>query len=126
MAANRELMDEAGRRLTDNREPGAVDALLADLPEHAQRLLDALSPERFIGGLRAPLFLVHGRDDPAVPVSESRRLAEAAGRGGRPARLAVVGAVGHVEPGAGARLAELARLGALFHAFAATSAGRAP
>ncbi len=79
-----------------------------------------------MGGLRAPLFLVHGRDDPAVPVSESRRLAETAARAGRSTRLAMVGAVGHVEPGAGTRLAEVARLGALFHAFAATSAGRAP
>jgi fermentation-respiration switch protein FrsA (DUF1100 family) len=126
VAANRELMDEAGRRLADNREPAAVDALLAALPERSQRLLDELSPERHVGVLRAPLFLVHGRDDPAVPVSESRRLAETAARAGRPARLAVVGAVGHVEAGAVPRLAELARLGALFHAFAATSAGRAP
>lgn len=126
VAANTELMDGPGRRLANNREPDAVDALLAELPDRSRRLLDALSPERYVVGLRAPLFLVHGRNDPAVPVSESRRLAEAAARGGRPARLAVVGAVGHVEPGAGARLVELARLGALFHAFAATSAGRAP
>jgi fermentation-respiration switch protein FrsA (DUF1100 family) len=126
VAANGELMDGAGRRLADNREPVAVDALLADLPDRSQRLLDALSPERYVVSLGAPLFLVHGRDDPAVPVSESRRLAEAAARAGRPARLAVVGAVGHVEAGAGARLVDLARLGAVFHAFAATSAGRAP
>ena len=126
VAANHELMDAPGQRLAANREPAAVDALLAHLPEGSQRLLDALSPERYVEGLRAPLFLVHGRDDPAVPVSESRRLAETAARAGRPTRLAVVGTVGHVEPGAGTRLAELARLGALFHAFAATSAGRAP
>lgn len=126
VAANRELMDAAGRRLAASRDPAAADALLADLPEGSQRLLDSLSPERYVGSLRAPLFLVHGRDDPAVPVSESRRLAEVAARTGRPARLAVVGSVGHVEPGAGTRLLELARLGALFHAFAATSVGQAP
>jgi fermentation-respiration switch protein FrsA (DUF1100 family) len=126
VAANGDLMDAAARRLTDNRDPAAAETLLAGLGDSAQRLLDALSPERHVAGLRAPLFLVHGRDDPAVPVSESRRLAEAAARAGRPARLAVVGAVGHVEPGVGARVAELARLGALFHAFAATSVGRAP
>ncbi len=126
VAANHELMDAPGQQLAANREPAAVDQLLAHLPTGSQRLLDALSPERYVGGLRAPLFLVHGRGDPAVPVSESRRLAETAARAGRSTRLAVVGAVGHVEPGARTRLAEVARLGALFHAFAATSAGRAP
>jgi len=126
VTANRELMDEAGRRLAGNRDPAAADALLAELPAPTQRLLDALSPARHVEALRAPLFLVHGHDDPAVPVSESRRLAESAARAGRRARLAMVGSVGHVEPGAGGRLAELARLGALFHAFAATSAGPVP
>ena len=126
VTANHELMDEAGRRLSGNRDPAKVDALLAALPEPTQRLLDALSPARHVEALRAPLFLLHGHDDPAVPASESQRLAERAARAGRPARLAMVGSVGHVEPGAGGRLAELARLGALFHAFAATSAGPVP
>lgn len=126
LAANPELVDEAGRRLAANRDPRAVDALLEALPPSAQRLLDALSPENQVSSLRAPLFLVHGRDDPAVPVSESVRLAAAAARAGRPAHLVVVGAVGHVEPGAAGRLVDLARLGAAFYAFAVISAGSAP
>ncbi len=126
LAANPELLDDAGRRLAANRDPRAVDALLEGLSPSAQRLLDALSPEGRMAGVRAPLFLVHGRDDPAVPVSESARLAAAAARAGRAARLVVVGTVGHVEPGAAGRLADLARLGAAFYAFSVTSAGRAP
>ncbi len=126
LAANPELADDASRRLAGNLDPGAVDALLADLPPPAQRLLDALSPERTLDRVRAPLFLVHGRDDPAVPVAESARLAAAAGRAGRPSRLVVVGAVRHVEPGATGRLLDLARLGAAFYAFTVTSAGPTP
>jgi dipeptidyl aminopeptidase/acylaminoacyl peptidase len=110
----------------DNRDPAAMDALLARLPAPSQRMLDALSPERWVARIRAPLFLVHGHDDPAVPVSESVRLATAASRAGVEARLIVVGAVGHVEPGAGARLADLARLGAAFYAFSIISARPAP
>jgi pimeloyl-ACP methyl ester carboxylesterase len=125
VAANPDLVDEAGRRLVDNRDPAAVDALLARLPATSQRMLDALSPERWVGGIRGPLFLVHGHDDPAVPVSESVRLAAAAARAGGDARLVVVRAVGHVEPGAGARLSDLARLAAAFYAFLIISAGPA-
>ena len=125
VAANPDLVDEAGRRLVDNRDPAAMDALLARLSATSQRILDALSPERWVARIRAPLFLVHGHDDPAVPVSESVRLATAAARAGGDARLMVVGAVGHVEPGAGARLADLARLAAAFYAFLVISAGAA-
>jgi dienelactone hydrolase len=126
LAANPDLVDEAGQRLAANRDPAAVDALLARLPTSTQRLLDALSPERWVPAGRAPLFLVHGHDDPAVPVSESARLAAAAERAGRESRLVVVGAVGHVEPGAGSRLADLARLAGCFYAFTLTSARSVP
>jgi pimeloyl-ACP methyl ester carboxylesterase len=126
VAANADLVEEAGQRLAANRDPAAVDALLARLPPATQRLLDALSPEQWVRSGRAPLFLVHGHDDPAVPVTESVRLAAAADRAGREARLVVVGAVGHVEPGAGTQLADLARLAGCFYAFSVTSARSAP
>lgn len=125
-AANGELMDEAGRRLVANRDPAAVDALLAALPPASQRLLSALSPEASVGRIPAPLFLVHGTEDPAVPYSETLRLARAATLSGRRARVAIVGAVGHVEPGAGARWRDVSRLWGTFYAFAITSAGPAP
>jgi dipeptidyl aminopeptidase/acylaminoacyl peptidase len=80
-------------------------------------LLEALSPARVISDLRAPLVLVHGREDPAVPFTESLRLAAAARATGRPVRMAIVGAVAHVEAGRLAELGDLARLWAAFYAF---------
>jgi fermentation-respiration switch protein FrsA (DUF1100 family) len=115
--ANTELVDEAGRRLVDNRDPARLDALVQALPGRTRVLLDELSPGRAVGGLRAPLFLVHGRQDPAVPFTESLRLEAAARAAGRPVRATVVGAVGHVEAGRAAGLGDLLRLWATFHAF---------
>jgi len=121
--ANAELIDAAGRRLVDNRDPAAVDDLLAALPAATRRMLDELSPEARVGRLAAPLFLVHGRDDPTVPYTETMRLAEAARAAGRAVREVVVGGVRHVEPGHGAAVADLARLAAIFHAFRRASTG---
>jgi dienelactone hydrolase len=115
--ANAELVGETGRRLVDNRDPAAFDALAGALPEHTRGLLEALSPARVVSGLRAPLVLVHGREDPAVPFTESLRLAAAARAAGRPVRVAIVGAVAHVEAGRLAELGDLARLWAAFFAF---------
>jgi fermentation-respiration switch protein FrsA (DUF1100 family) len=95
--------------LLRNREPARVDALLEALPAETQALLDALSPARHLGRTRVPLLLVHGRDDPAIPFTESLRLAAAAPDR---ARLVLVDLVGHVEGQAPAwrRLADFLRL----------------
>jgi len=79
----------------ENQDPDRVDALLAALPAGTRALLDVLSPARDVGRLPARLLLVHGRDDPAIPFTESRRLAAAAD----PARtrLVVVSLLAHVE-----------------------------
>lgn len=121
--ANRELVDEAGRRLVDNRDPTRLDPLVQALPEGTRRMLEALSPGRVVSGLRAPLFLIHGRQDPAVPFTESLRLGAAARAAGRPVRVAIVGAVGHVEAGGRADIADLLRLWATFYAFRRTAGG---
>jgi fermentation-respiration switch protein FrsA (DUF1100 family) len=115
--ANAELMDEAGRRLLDNRDPALVDERVRALSPRTRALLDALSPDASIGRLQAPLFLVHGRQDPAVPFTESLRLAAAARSAGRPVRTAIVGAVGHVEGGLRTGLADLWRLWGALYAF---------
>jgi pimeloyl-ACP methyl ester carboxylesterase len=96
--ANADLLDDAARRLVANRDPARVEPLVRDLSPGLQQMLDALSPERVIGQLRGRLLLVHGKDDPAVPFTESLRLADAA-RGRVPTRLVLLGIVGHVEPG---------------------------
>ena len=72
-------------------------------------LLETLSPARHLERGRARLLLVHGRDDPAIPFSESVRLAAAAPDR---SRLVLVGLISHVEGQAPAwhRLADLMRL----------------
>jgi fermentation-respiration switch protein FrsA (DUF1100 family) len=95
--------------LLRNREPARVDSLLDALPAETRGLLDALSPARHVGRSPARLLLVHGKADPAIPFTETLRLAAAApGR----ARPVVVGLVGHVEgqSPAWSRWADLLRL----------------
>jgi fermentation-respiration switch protein FrsA (DUF1100 family) len=121
--ANPELLDEAGRRLMDNRDPAAVDERVRALPRSTRDLLEALSPGPTIGRLRAPLFLIHGRQDPAVPFTESLRLDAAARAAGRPVRTAIVGAIGHVEADLRAGLADLLRLWTTFYAFRRAAEG---
>jgi pimeloyl-ACP methyl ester carboxylesterase len=79
----------------ENRDPAQVDRLLAALPAETRALLDALSPARVVPRVDARLLLIHGRDDPAVPYTESIRLAAAAD----PARtrLVLVDLIAHVE-----------------------------
>ncbi|HXJ85092.1 MAG TPA: hypothetical protein VMS64_41170 [Candidatus Methylomirabilis sp.] len=120
-SANAELVDVAGQRLVDNRDPRVVDDLVAALPQSTRALLAALSPENVVGRLHAPLFLIHGRDDPAVPFTESLRLERAARAAGRPVRVVIVGSVNHVEPTLRFRALDLMRLGEAFYVFTALS-----
>jgi fermentation-respiration switch protein FrsA (DUF1100 family) len=95
--------------LLQNREPARVDALLDALPLETRELLEALSPARHLPRARARLLLVHGKDDPAIPYTESMRLAAAAPDR---SRLVLVQLIGHVEGQAPTlhRLADLMRL----------------
>lgn len=124
--ANAELVDAAGRRLVANRDPDALDALVADLPASTRQLLTALSPAESLDRMSAPLFLVHGRTDPAVPFTETLRIERRARAAGLPVRAAIVGGVGHVEAGEPGALADVWRLWTTFHAFRVTSAGPSP
>jgi pimeloyl-ACP methyl ester carboxylesterase len=95
--------------LLQNRDPGRVDALIDALPAPTRELLDTLSPAKHLGATRARLLLVHGRGDPAIPFTESLRLAAATpGR----SRLVIVDLVGHVEgqPPGWRQLTDFARL----------------
>lgn len=111
IGANADLVDEPTRQALIRRDPARIAELLAAPPAELRRVLEALSPERVAGDIRAPLVLVHGRGDRAVPYTESLRLAAA-----RPARTSIVliGVLDHVEGsarfGAG-HLADLLALG---------------
>jgi fermentation-respiration switch protein FrsA (DUF1100 family) len=120
--ANAELMAGHARALVDNRDPGRIDGLIADLPEATHQLLDALSPAHDLPRLSAPLFLIHGRGDRTVPFTESLRLDQAARAAGRPVRTSIVGAVSHVDPEGRATMLELVASWAAFYAFRVASA----
>jgi len=46
--------------------------------ETDRELLESISPLTTIGEIRAPLFVLHGENDPRVPVSEAHQVVEAA------------------------------------------------
>jgi len=92
--ANADLVDPATRASVAAGDRARVGSFLERPPAPVRALLDALSPERVVRALPAPLILIHGRQDRAVPYTESLRLAAA-----RPddTRVVIVGLVDHVE-----------------------------
>ncbi len=64
--------------LLENADPDAVPGLIDALPPSIRSAFEALSPSRRdLTALEARLILIHGRDDPAVPFTESIALAAA-------------------------------------------------
>ena len=80
--------------LLQNRDPARVDALIHALPVTTRELLETLSPAHHLERTHARLLLVHGRGDPAIPFTETLRLAAAVPDR---SRLVIVDLVGHVE-----------------------------
>jgi hypothetical protein len=79
-------LSEAGRAvllLLSAPDPDGAQDALRRLPAALRERLTALSPTTYLPDLRAPLIvLLHDRDDPVIPVGESRGLRDAlAGRG---------------------------------------------
>ena len=70
------------------------------LPAPTRQLLDALSPLRHLDGVRAPVHLMHERDDHHVPYVESQKLAAAleGGGAGRLVRHTEFRLFTHVQP----------------------------
>ncbi len=58
-------------------------------------LLESISPLNFIRNIRAPLFIIHGRNDPRVPVSESEQLHRLLRKRGMKAELLIYEDEGH-------------------------------
>jgi dipeptidyl aminopeptidase/acylaminoacyl peptidase len=57
--------------------------------------LERISPSRHIDALRAPLLIIHGANDPRVPLSEAQQMATALEARGVPSRLVVFDDEGH-------------------------------
>ncbi len=82
--------------LVANRDPERVPGLVRALPRAVQREVAALDPKRRgLDGLAATLIIIHGRDDPIIPHTESRALAAAAPPGR--AQLYLVDSLAHVK-----------------------------
>ncbi|MCC6626649.1 MAG: hypothetical protein IT340_04510 [Chloroflexi bacterium] len=82
-------LSEAGQALAPllgALDPDEAEAMMQRLPAALRERLTALSPTTYLRDLRAPLIvLMHDREDPVIPVSESRHLqAVLAGRGAVP------------------------------------------
>ena len=76
--------------------------------EDVERLLRDFSPAAHVTSDDPPAILVHGDQDKAVPVQQSRRLVERLKQAKVPARLVVREGVGHAYPGWEADVALLA------------------
>src|SRR5262245_8315955 len=76
--------------------PEDFHARLDAAPANLQRRLDALSPSRFVERIRAPLILVHGINDPAIPAQQSIEFAEAARAHGLDQSLTLMRMYGNV------------------------------
>lgn len=65
-----------------NTDPQQVAPLIARLPDGVRAELAAINPAQHdISGLKARLLLIHGAQDPVIPVSQSKRLAQAVPEG---------------------------------------------
>jgi pimeloyl-ACP methyl ester carboxylesterase len=84
--------------LLDNADPDRVPALIDALPAPIRADLEGLDlARRDLSQLSFELILVHGRDDPIIPATESRALAAAVPEG--KAALFIVDRLGHVARG---------------------------
>lgn len=62
--------------LMDNADPDRVPALMAALPQRIRADIAAIDlAKQDLSGLKAKLFLIHGRDDSIIPWTESAALA---------------------------------------------------
>jgi dipeptidyl aminopeptidase/acylaminoacyl peptidase len=63
--------------------------------EEDRELLESISPINHVDAIDAPLFVLHGENDPRVPVGEATQIAEAARDRGVPVELLVFDDEGH-------------------------------
>ena len=75
------------RRAHREREYGSL--------QRDRTFLEAASPLRRVDEIRAPLFVIHGRNDPRVPVSEAEQLAANLGERGIRCELRIYEDEGH-------------------------------
>jgi dipeptidyl aminopeptidase/acylaminoacyl peptidase len=65
-----------------------------NLEEHRD-FLEQVSPLTHVDRIQTPLFVIHGRNDPRVPLYEAEQIVEAVGRRGLPVEIRVYDDEGH-------------------------------
>ena len=93
--------------LLNGDEPGQADANIAALSAPIHALLDQLSPSRVIGQIRAPIYLLHDRNDEYVPFTQSQDFDAALNRMHHAHDFAEFGIFQHVEVKSNLNLGQL-------------------
>ncbi|HET9918269.1 MAG TPA: hypothetical protein VFQ30_00410, partial [Ktedonobacteraceae bacterium] len=88
---------QAAYHLLEGDEPDKVDANIAALTPQIKTLLQQLSPSSVINQIRAPIYLLHDRNDQFVSFTQSRDFAQALTRINHPHDFAELGIFQHVE-----------------------------
>jgi dienelactone hydrolase len=87
----------AAYHLLHGDDPAHVDANIAALSPAMQRDLVALSPSAALDDIRAPIYLLHDRNDTYVPFTESRAFAAALVKANHPHDFVELNIFAHVE-----------------------------
>lgn len=90
------------------------------LEEHRD-LLERISPIRKVGEIRAPLLVIHGRNDPRVPLHETEQLVASLEGRDHPVEMLVFDDEGHGLSKRDNRIEGYARVAEFFHRVAAAS-----
>ena len=82
--------------LLEGDEPGSVDHNLTALSPQMKALLIQLSPMSVIDQIRAPIHLLHDRNDPSIPFTQAQEFTAALARLHHPYDFAAYGIFSHV------------------------------
>jgi hypothetical protein len=93
--------------LLEGDEPDLADRNLAVLSPPMKALLTQLSPLSVLGQMRAPIHLLHDRNDPSIPFTQALEFAAALGRLHHPYDLAAYSIFSHVQVASNLDLAQL-------------------
>jgi hypothetical protein len=93
-------------------EPGSVDRNLNVLSPQMKELLIQLSPMTIIDQVRAPIHLLHDRNDQSIPFTQSQEFAAALARLHHPYDFAAYGIFSHVQVRSNLSMAQLLSDGA--------------
>jgi acetyl esterase/lipase len=92
--------------LLEGDEPGEVEQNLDALPPQIKVMLGQLSPMTVMGQVRAPIHLLHDRNDPSIPFSQGLAFAAALARTHHAYDFAAYSIFSHVEIKSGLSLGQ--------------------